>query len=873
MTYVATLSHLRRINTPIEKTGKLVQPRKLHPTQWGIVCPAETPEGASVGLVKNLALLTNVTVATPSEPLRLALAAHGLIAYDAPDCDANQAAAARRGHQPLAVFVNGDPVGTHADPPALYAALKALKRSGALSVFTSIAYNVAGGELCLCTEGGRFVRPVLVVEPGSNGMPALLHPRNAALALAAAAGAASWHELVLSGAVEYVDADETNCSLIGFMGDAKAARCDLLEVSRSAMLGVVAGSIPFSDHNQAPRNTYQCLWEEEPVLMSDGSRKAIKDVRVGDSVVTFDPLTMLPASTTVVHQYVRPTDKPMFQVTTESGRTIRATHDHLFMTSEGWATVDDIVPGKTLVGVLPRPTPVPHASAQPDTIVLSEEALATSLTNERVADRLSGGHIKKLVAMGILPLTSSSPALPVIARICGFLLTDGSLNVYDKTHGGMTPQCSFDFGLCCDADMFQDDVESLGFSRVSVLEGTRDVHGAKHHTFTVRYDGPFPSLLLGLGMTTGKRTTHARIPVPPWIMRGSPLVKREFVGGFQGGDGKTDGSFNFICAETGQSIQPQHAESLQALMGQVASLMREFGVEVSQPVQRASKHADRVRFAYKLRDTQANLIRYVDAIGYRYDSRKITSSALVIEYLKYKRGIVAEHAETFDATCRLLDQDGSTARSVATSMSMGIKSRHDAGLGIGRLTKLHPNECVDAWMTRTCVRGQMIFLPVATKVRVPTCVIADISVASENHSFVGGDGLAVHNSAMGKQAIGIYASNFRHRFDTMVHVLSYPQRPMVSTHTARILNCDRLPCGINATVAIACFTGFNQEDSVIVNRSAVDRGLFVTTFYRTFREQVGACVCCRSACLRACVPACLRACVPAGRGQGAEPLF
>ena len=63
---------------------------------------------------------------------------------------------------------------------------------------------------------------------------------------------------------------------------------------------------------------------------------------------------------------------------------------------------------------------------------------------------------------------------------------------------------------------------------------------------------------------------------------------------------------------------------------------------------------------------------------------------------------------------------------------------------------------------------------------------------------------------MGKQAIGIYASNFRHRFDTMVHVLSYPQRPLVSTHTARIINCDRLPCGVNTIVAIACFTGFNQ---------------------------------------------------------------
>ena len=118
----------------------------------------------------------------------------------------------------------------------------------------------------------------------------------------------------------------------------------------------------------------------------------------------------------------------------------------------------------------------------------------------------------------------------------------------------------------------------------------------------------------------------------------------------------------------------------------------------------------------------------------------------------------------------------------------------------------------------------------------------------------------------GKQAIGIYASNFRHRFDTMTHVLSYPQLPMVSTHTARIMNCDRLPCGINSMVAIACFTGFNQEDSVIVNRSAVDRGLFVSTFYRTFREQVRP-----TAFTCDCLG--LTGCVRGGRRGGRPPTF
>ena len=60
LTYNATLSHLRRVNTP-RKTGKLVPPEKLHNTQWGIICPSETPKGGSVGLVKNLSIMTYIT--------------------------------------------------------------------------------------------------------------------------------------------------------------------------------------------------------------------------------------------------------------------------------------------------------------------------------------------------------------------------------------------------------------------------------------------------------------------------------------------------------------------------------------------------------------------------------------------------------------------------------------------------------------------------------------------------------------------------------------------------------------------------------------------------------------------------------------------
>ena len=69
LTYISSLSHLRRINTPIDKSGKLIPPRKLHSTSWGFLCPAETPEGGSVGVVKNMSYMCNITIPGNSNAL------------------------------------------------------------------------------------------------------------------------------------------------------------------------------------------------------------------------------------------------------------------------------------------------------------------------------------------------------------------------------------------------------------------------------------------------------------------------------------------------------------------------------------------------------------------------------------------------------------------------------------------------------------------------------------------------------------------------------------------------------------------------------------------------------------------------------------
>ena len=87
-----------------------------------------------------------------------------------------------------------------------------------------------------------------------------------------------------------------------------------------------------------------------------------------------------------------------------------------------------------------------------------------------------------------------------------------------------------------------------------------------------------------------------------------------------------------------------------------------------------------------------------------------------------------------------------------------------------------------------------------------------------------------------KQAVGVYSSAFNARFDITGHILHYPQKPIITTRFKKYTDVDKLPYGINAVVAIASYSGYNQEDAVILNRTAVERGLFKSTYYRSYSE-------------------------------------
>lgn len=94
-----------------------------------------------------------------------------------------------------------------------------------------------------------------------------------------------------------------------------------------------------------------------------------------------------------------------------------------------------------------------------------------------------------------------------------------------------------------------------------------------------------------------------------------------------------------------------------------------------------------------------------------------------------------------------------------------------------------------------------------------------------------------YQAAMGKQAMGVYVTNYNNRMDKTAYVLSYPMRPLVETRFMNIIQLNEIPSGEMVVVAIMSHTGYNQEDSLLFNRGAIDRGLFQAVIYHTEKDE------------------------------------
>ena len=263
LNYVASLSHLRRVSTPIEKTGKLIAPRKLHNTQWGYICPSETPEGHSVGVVKNMSNTASVSIYSNVKVVKEYFNKLGVIVP-------LEKSTVKEKHTLVRVFVNGAWIGNLKNKDVIETIdnLKSAKRSGKIHMFTGIIWKPMFRELWITTEAGRLLRPLYNAEAireiaadSSGKLVKQIHQLK------------TWNELLLwispngNQLIEYIDPGETEGSYIAMKPEELTKDHTHMELHPSTALGTLASNIPFPDHNQSPRNSYQAAMGKQAMGM------------------------------------------------------------------------------------------------------------------------------------------------------------------------------------------------------------------------------------------------------------------------------------------------------------------------------------------------------------------------------------------------------------------------------------------------------------------------------------------------------------------------------------------------------------------------------------------------------------------------------
>ena len=287
---LGTLSHIRRISYPLPSGSKSSGPRKLHNSQWGFICPTESPDGGNVGIINHLSIIARVTTNIPEEGILNSL-------YDA-DVIPVQNIIYRELYHSTNVFLNGKMIGIHYDPKYLVKYMKLLKLNSFINITTSISWNIKSNEIHIFSDSGRMIRPVLYLKESKSGekyneliegdesfietwkkaIHGLLYKTKGnqldftsnqyfKKELDQLKEKDDYLTILMENAspIEYIDSIETENAFIGTDMKTFTNQHSHCEIHPSLILSAVSLNIPFPDHSQYPRNVFSCQQTKQAV--------------------------------------------------------------------------------------------------------------------------------------------------------------------------------------------------------------------------------------------------------------------------------------------------------------------------------------------------------------------------------------------------------------------------------------------------------------------------------------------------------------------------------------------------------------------------------------------------------------------------------
>ena len=267
--YISTISHLRRIQSPLSRSQPNFEARDLHSTHFGRICPAETPEGSNCGLVKNIALSSIISVSVSVSEIIEKL-------YELGAHPVEEASDILRKNG-TRIFVDGRLIGYYDNGQLLTDTLRSLRRSGKIHAHVGIYYysnenKNATKRLYVSCNSGRILRPLAIIK---EGKPVItldvldLIKRNMK----------SWSDLLWMGMIELIDANEEENCYVALDFTSLQQSHTHLEIYPPSILGVGASIIPYPEHNQSPRNTYESAMAKQSLGFSTPLMNASTYVR------------------------------------------------------------------------------------------------------------------------------------------------------------------------------------------------------------------------------------------------------------------------------------------------------------------------------------------------------------------------------------------------------------------------------------------------------------------------------------------------------------------------------------------------------------------------------------------------------------------
>ena len=290
LSYFGFISHLRKLNVPLPADAKVVGPRLLHGTQWGIECPIHTPDGGNIGLHKHLSIITHISSGTSGYPFISLLRKMGMTLLEESSIEYLS--------KSTKVFINGTWVGVIKKPRETVQKLKTYRRNGLMSIFTSIQWDITKNEIIIATDKGRAMRPIFyimgddLISWGRDPIVNKIKDKSI-----------KWEELVMGigkkkidikinnekiynpndvfsfkgdetqlivhgNVIDYLDTQEAEGTFIA-MNRSKiiSKKTTHVEIHPSLVLGIMANMVIFPENNPLPRDLFSCGQSKQAVSL------------------------------------------------------------------------------------------------------------------------------------------------------------------------------------------------------------------------------------------------------------------------------------------------------------------------------------------------------------------------------------------------------------------------------------------------------------------------------------------------------------------------------------------------------------------------------------------------------------------------------